>query len=109
MTTVFIEILNMMDMNNKTYLCGKVTGLPWTQVKAKFKRLENKAFRKGLDPVNPIIQSDKNATWEQEMKRCIALMCGCDHMMVASDWQRSEGAKLEVELAKKLGINIIFD
>jgi hypothetical protein len=39
----------------------------------------------------------------------IAIMKRCDVVVAMSTWEKSTGAKAEIELAARLGIEIIFD
>lgn len=45
-----------------------------------------------------------NYGWHDFMRTCIAHICtNCDVMVTLPDWHESEGAKMEVELWRKLG------
>jgi hypothetical protein len=42
------------------------------------------------------------------MKLCIKALMDCDAIVVLDDYKTSEGAKIELDLAKKLGIIIFY-
>jgi hypothetical protein len=96
------------DLNKrpKAYLATKVTGLPLSKVKAVLHRMEVRALKAGYDTVNPLIIGDQNLSWEENMKRCIGKLVTCD-VVYASCWRNSPGAQMEVEIARKLKIQVI--
>ena len=96
-------------MKPKIYLCGKISGLPWKHVKGKFNRLEVMAIKMGYEPINPIVFGDFKKTWISQMKECIKKLVDCDAILVGSDWRSSDGAKVEMFIAKKLNIEMIYE
>jgi hypothetical protein len=58
----------------------------------------------GFDVVNPAEINPDGGTWEECMRRDVALLVTCDHVATLPDWQKSQGASLEVYLADRLGI-----
>ena len=94
-------------MKKKIYIAGKVTGLPQDEVSIKFANAENDLEQKGFNPVNPIhVVCNVNATWQEAMKKCIAALMDCDAVFVLPDALQSKGAKLELKLARKMGIPV---
>jgi hypothetical protein len=41
------------------------------------------------------------------MKICLPLMLECDAILLLSDWMFSEGAQIEAQLARYVGLHII--
>ncbi len=63
-----------------------------------------------MQPISPIeLPHLPTDTWEQNMKRCIEALMQCDCLYALHNWTSSEGAKIEVELAKQLGYKIYFE
>jgi nucleoside 2-deoxyribosyltransferase len=94
-------------MKKKIYIAGKVTGLPQDEVSKKFSEAEDYLEQKGFNPVNPIhVVCNVNASWQEAMKKCIAALMECDGILALPDVLQSKGAKLEMKLARKLGIPV---
>lgn len=91
---------------SKVYISGKVTGL--SNYKAIFEEAEKKLRALGLMPVNPVKNGEVLGwKWEDYMKDDIKLLCDCDYIYQLENWEESEGAKFEYEVAKTLGIPIL--
>jgi hypothetical protein len=91
-------------MKKKLYLSGKITGDNDYQV--KFQCAENKLFDAGYYPVNPAAVVVKGTPWEEAMRRALVHMLQCDGVAVLFDWRRSRGARIEVRLARAVGITV---
>jgi len=86
------------------YICGKVTGDP--DYREKFLEAENKLFDAGYEPLNPTSVISPNCEWKKAMKIAISLMLKGDGIALLKDWRYSRGAKIEVKIARKVGIPI---
>lgn len=101
-------------MTKKAYIAGKVTGLPATQAKNKFKQFENKLIKQGYEVVNPITHIVTTSQhriikdWSDEMKVCIPAMLHCDELHLMPCWQESRGAVLERDIALRLGMQVVY-
>lgn len=92
----------------KVYISGKITGLPKKSYESLFNEAEKKIRAFGLIPINPIKNGEVPGwKWKDYMKRDIQLLCDCDCIYRLPNWEESEGAKLENELAKTLGIPVL--
>lgn len=91
------------------YVAGKVTGLPIEVVKAKFKQAETFMQLQGYTVLNPCNFMSNAEDWQFAMKLCIALLSMADVLYLQIDWSDSTGAKIEFEVAKQLGIDVIFE
>lgn len=93
----------------KTYIAGKVTGLPPSEVTLKFYNMQVMLRMLGFLPVNPIeVVNNPEADWKEAMKICINALMQCDAVYALVCASNSKGAKAELELAKALGIPV-FD
>ena len=94
----------------KIYIAGKVTGLPQQEVIIKFVEAQANVTALGLEAVNPLeVVGDWNTPWEDAMKLCIKALMDCDAIVALDDYKDSEGANVELVLAKRLGILIFTE
>lgn len=91
------------------YLSGMITGLPYNEVIENFNRAEVKLLLKGYEVVNPIRNGLPEGTkWSTHMKADIKMMMDCHAIYLLDNWMDSKGAKIEKELAERLGYKIIY-
>lgn len=88
----------------KLYLCGKVTGD--AHYRDKFLDGENELYEAGFYPVNPAACIPPETGWKEAMRKAVSLMLQCDGVALLPDWKESKGAKVEVTLAKSIGIPV---
>jgi hypothetical protein len=94
----------------KAYLCGKVTGLDYEEVKENFASLEKAAIRDDFDVVNPLeIVNDENARWQEAMRKCIEVLPSCNRLYISKNWLQSKGAKIEILLAYFMRQHAVFE
>jgi hypothetical protein len=91
----------------KIYLAGKVTGLRFQDVFLKFNAAEYRLKREGYTVVNPLRLVSQSWEWEKCMRICLAELLKCDAIYLLSDWEESEGAKLEYYIAQQLKLKIL--
>src|ERR1700712_4511432 len=95
---------------NKCYIAGQVSGLPEAEYQAKFRRAEIAVKILGYEPVNPVtLPHDHDKTWQSYMRDTITHLLTCNAVYALSDWQQSRGARIEIQLAKDLDIDIIYE
>lgn len=97
-------------MTPKLYMSGKITGLPISEAAALFKAKEREIKHIG-DVFNPIEKCaflPKDSNWEVYMRHCIKHLVDCDEIHMLPNWEDSKGATVEHDLAKALGIKIIY-
>lgn len=94
----------------KCYIAGKITGIwPQAAVVKKFYEAKLHLLQEGYEPVSPIeLAHQHDRTWNDYMKEDIRALLQCDYLFALSDCGLSPGATIEIELAKKLGIKIIY-
>lgn len=95
------------NLNNaRVYLSGKMTGLP-DDGKPLFNKEAARLRALGFDVWSPAEQPDQ-ASWEAYMKRDMAALVECDIVATLDNWHDSRGARLEVFLARELGIAVVM-
>ena len=91
------------------YISGKISGLPVEQAKAKFGSYAQVLAGTGAVPVNPFDNGlPEDASWQQHMRADIAMMMTCDEVHMLPCWIHSQGATVEFQLAKQLGMHIVL-
>lgn len=91
------------------YISGKISGENPELVKQKFQDAEADIEKMGYSPVSPLDNDIPwDAPWEEHMRADIKAMLDCDKVYALRDWDKSQGAQLEVFIAHKLSIPIIF-
>src|SRR3990167_2442281 len=104
-------------MGNRYYIAGPMRGIPLYNFPA-FDKAEERLRAAGLEPVNPAaldreagITADTYPLPEnfmrEAMKRDLAAICDCYGLALLPGWDSSEGATIEVYLAKMLGLKLI--
>lgn len=94
----------------KIYVSGKISGLPYDEVKARFYDCQALLESIGFDVVNPITMGlHQEATWEQHMVKDIELLLSCDSIYMMDNWTQSTGAGIEYDIAFRLGKDIWFE
>lgn len=92
----------------KIYICGAITGLNPVRCRALFQIAQNKIatnWRVVLNPFDNGLGDD--ASWEDHMRADIKMLMECDAMYVVNDISNSKGAKIELNLARALGITVM--
>ena len=93
----------------KIYIVGKVTGLPIESVLKKFATAQMEIENLNFKAVNPIaVVNDWQCNWHTAMKLCIKALTDCDAIVALDDSKYSEGAQLELTIAKRLDILIFY-
>lgn len=87
----------------KVYISGPMSGLSEHNYPAFFAAAEI-VRKEGDEPINPAEGAPEGWTWEQYMRRAIALLLGADAILTLPGWQESKGARLEYVVAQHLGM-----
>lgn len=92
----------------KIYISGKISGIE-NKAFEIFERAEEKLKLEGFDVVNPMkINHQHDNSWESYMKEDIKSLCDCDAIYMLNNWSDSKGAKIELDLAMSLGLDVKF-
>lgn len=91
----------------KLYLSGPMTGLPEFNYPA-FRQAAKTLREKDFDVFDPSEMFGGDPTRErfEYMREDIKALLECDLVVLLPGWENSEGAKLEVEVAKQCNIPI---
>ena len=92
----------------KIYLAGPMTGLPGLNF-AAFHAAALWLRGMGHTVINPTeLNTDPDAEWHACMRMDIAALVTCDTIYLLPGWEDSRGAKLEHDIAERLGMAIVF-
>lgn len=91
------------------YLSGPMTGLP-DYNRPAFDKLAEELRAQGNSVFNPadVGERDVIRTRSWYMRKDIEGLLKSDSVYVLPGWEKSEGAKLEIEIAKQLELPIVF-
>lgn len=84
----------------KIYIAGKVTGLEESEIQDKFFKAKISLTKSGHKTMSPAVLT-ANAGFEHEdyLHICYAMIDVCDAIYMLSDWQKSKGARMELQYA----------
>lgn len=92
----------------RIYISGPMTGMPnhnFPAFHAEAARLRDL----GYEVTNPadINPEPDNASWHECLRNDLAALLGCDAVALLDGWENSMGAKFEVDVALRLGMEVI--
>jgi hypothetical protein len=94
----------------KIYISGKITGLPFGEVQAKFEAAKKFVAGLGHEAVSPLENGvSLDYPWIQHLKMDIMLLMDCDAIYLLSDRCDSRGAMLEKNIAETPGMETIYE
>lgn len=92
----------------KIYLSGPITSLPLEDARRIFESAEEFIEKLGHTAVNPMKNGlTPESTWEEHMKKDLAMLVGCDTIWMLPNFRESKGAMLELEVAIALGMSAL--
>lgn len=92
----------------KCYISGKITGLDFALVKEKFAVAEQEVKDMGYIPINPLKNGVTTDMWGDHMAEDLANLNRCDIVYFLTDWEDSEGAKIEHVFARNSQKKMIY-
>ena len=96
----------MSNIKKRAYISGPMSGIKdfnYPAFNAEARRLRAMCY----DVENPA-ENEKPEfnTWDEWMRLAIAQLIKCDTVVTLHGWEMSRGAKIEVRIAKDLGMDI---
>lgn len=91
----------------RVYIAGRVTNLPYDDVKKKFEAAETLLQIHSYEPISPLKYVNQDAKPDIAMSILLPIMLTCDAVFTLHDWEQSEGAQIEVQLARYCGMPLI--
>lgn len=92
----------------KIYLSGPMTGIPEFNHPA-FNATTSALREKGFDVINPAeVNPDLSMSWENCIRKDIKALLDCDAIALMPGWESSRGVHLELHIAHRVGIEILF-
>lgn len=93
----------------RVYISGAITGT--TDYEKRFEAAECRLYKNGYNEViNPAAISallPKGMPWSAYMEVMLSLLKYCDAIYLLDGWQQSSGARIELEYAMKLGLDVM--
>lgn len=96
----------------RIYLSGPISGLDHEKAAQAFASVEDKLRQRygdNVEIINPVKLCPKEWTWQQCMRVCIVALASCHYIHMLPGFERSEGARLEMTIAMKLGFGVCND
>lgn len=91
---------------HRVYLSGPMTGLPECNYPA-FDAAAAQLRAAGFTVANPTENTAPPCgTWEGWMRLSVIQLAGCTHVARLPGWEKSKGARIEVDLALVLGMTV---
>jgi hypothetical protein len=92
-----------------TYLSGPMTGLP-DYNRPAFNRAAEYLRKQGHVVWNPAEEFDSEYILPRKvyMRRDIEALLKCESIVMLDGWQNSAGARLELEIARELEMNVFY-
>jgi len=89
----------------KIYISGPVTGMP-NENRHAFEAAAVRLNQLGFDPIIPHHHVSPWDTWEESMRSRIRVMMDADAVFTLDGCDRSNGARVEIDLAGNIGIPV---
>lgn len=94
------------------YISGPVTHATPEQLenfKACGKWLKSKKLHHYVDPVERVrMVIGENAPYHDAMRECVKALVGCDVICMLPGWEDSDGACLEYQVARAMGLQVML-
>lgn len=89
-----------------TYISGPMSNLPDLNFPA-FHAAAAHLRAQGFDVVNPAEHEEEpGKDWAHYLRKDIRLLMDCTHVVLLPGWENSKGARLEVHIARELGMSV---
>ena len=94
----------------RIYISGKISGLPYKEVEARFDDAEALLSEIGFEVVNPLKNGlATHEEWIKHLCKDIEMLHSCDAIYMMDNWTTSTGASIEYDIAIRTGKDIWFE
>ncbi|KAA6350926.1 Chromosomal replication initiator protein DnaA [termite gut metagenome] len=94
----------------RIYISGKITGLPWQEVKDKFQAAQDLLEELGFEATNPLNNGlSFNDDWKKHIVCDIGNLLSCEAVYLLDNWMDSTGAGIEYDIALRMKMDIWFE
>lgn len=94
----------------KVYISGPITGT--TDFMERFDKAQKYLESKGFSVVNPALVNSNlpdDTTYKDYMRMSFTMLDMCDHIYMLSGYERSVGARMELNKAYELGLRVLYE
>ncbi|ACV50993.1 hypothetical protein Apar_0563 [Lancefieldella parvula DSM 20469] len=100
------EFLGTDIRDKQVYLSGPITGEKNYKGLFSFAR-DLVEFGGAAKIYSPAVRIPARFSWEQAMKHCLSEITGYDTVVMLPEWEASDGARLEHDVALACGIHVV--
>lgn len=94
----------------KVYISGAIAHHNIEQRKAAFDNAWSNLHEKGYMAFNPFLNGlDDSEPYEAHMRTDISMLLECDAIYMLKGWEKSNGAKLEFNVATSCGLMVMYE
>lgn len=87
------------------YLSGPMTGIENFNFPL-FNTIANQLREEGYEVINPAEIGSVDWSWEENMRKCLEELTRADAIVVLPNWEKSNGATVEVSTGLMLGMRV---
>lgn len=91
----------------RVYVAGPMTGYPDLNLPAHAAEAARVAAL-GHEPVSPAVLVDQTLDRPGCLRAALRLLLGCDAITLMASWEASEGVRLELTVAKAIGLRVWY-
>ena len=108
MTTDEINKLIAKEKKQATiYIAGAISNVP--TAKDTFDLAEARLSQHFVKVINPMkLNHNHDKEWSSYMKVCLMSLMTCDYIYMTLGWEKSRGARIELNLAIDLGLEVRY-
>lgn len=89
----------------RVYISGPITGMPFEKTLRVFSVAGVAVLTHGDEPITPFTNGlPVSADWREHMRADIKMLVDCDAIYMIGNWWMSNKAKLEFDIAMKIGL-----
>ena len=97
-------------MPTKIYISGPISGT--NDYMERFASMETRLQELGYVVINPAKECahlPDSTTWKEYMSECLKMLLLCDAICMLKGWSNSKGAKIELDVASKCDLTVIYE